>query len=118
MTRFIPFPNRKRLDARNRALRNGFELMNNDTIYRRCQAAGWLEAVLSLATIAGAVTAVFVFFKYGLLASLATFLLCIVLFALARLFELAADLLSMVGRIEEAIKAGRKSATDDTVVRK
>lgn len=79
--------------------------MKYESIYERCRSAGQLESVLLLGSVVGGITAFFVFFKYGLLLSLSVFLLSLVAYGLGRLFDLVADILNVVGRVEEDLKS-------------
>lgn len=78
--------------------------MKDESIYERCRSAGQLESVLLLGSVVGGIAAFFVFFKYGLLLSLSVFLLSLVAYGLGRLFDLVADILNTVGRVEENLK--------------
>jgi hypothetical protein len=87
--------------------------MKSHTIFERCQLAKRLEAILLIASVVGTVTAVFVLLRHGLLLGLPVFLLSLLIFALASLFDLVADTLSSVGRVEENIKAGQTQNTKE-----
>jgi len=80
-------------------------MMKYNSIYERCESARKLEAVLLLTSMVGGITAVFILWNNSLLLSLAVFLLSVVAFGLGRLFDLVAETLSVVGRIEENVKA-------------
>ena len=62
--------------------------MKSHTLFEQCQSAKRLEAILLLASVVGTVTAVFVLLRRGLLLGLPVFLLNVVTFALASLFDL------------------------------
>ncbi len=88
--------------------------MKYRAIFDRSESARRLEAILLLSSGVGVVTAVLIFSKYGLIPGIAVMLLGVALFALARLFDLVAEILSIVGRIEEGGKGAAKQNTGDT----
>jgi hypothetical protein len=75
--------------------------MKYDSIYKRRQSAGRMEAVLLAGSGLGAVTAVYLLFAHGWVLAGLAFLLSLVTFAMSRLFDLLSELLGCVGRLEE-----------------
>ena len=89
--------------------------MKYKSIFDRREAAGRFEILLYLASGVGVVTAVFVALQGGLLAAVVVLLLAVVLFALARLIDLLAEILGTVGRLEEGRPTADKQKTGETV---
>jgi fatty acid desaturase len=72
--------------------------MKTEELYERRQAADRMEAVMFATAAIGVFAAAFSFFFYGWLASLTLLLLSAIAFALARVFDLLAELLAEIGR--------------------
>jgi len=66
-----------------------------------------------LASAIGAIAAIITFLSHGWLAGFSLFLLSVIAFAMSRVFDLLADLLTSVGRFEESKKPIRSEKGDD-----
>jgi hypothetical protein len=86
--------------------------MKYEDIYERSQSAGRMEAVMICASAIGAIAAIVALLSYGWLAGLSLFLLSVIAFALSRVFDLLANLLTSVGRFEESKKPNRSEKGD------
>lgn len=82
-------------------------LMKPEYTYERRQSADRMEAVMPLASGVGTITAILMFFNYGWLPGLAVFLLSLIAFALSRVFDLLADVLGSISRVEKGLKPHR-----------
>lgn len=78
--------------------------MKPEDTYERRQSADRMETVMLLASVFGAITAIMMFVNYGWLPGLAMILLSLIAFALSRVFDLLADVLGSIGRVEERTK--------------
>lgn len=85
--------------------------MKPDQIHQHRQGANHMQGILLVTGAIGSVATVLIFMKHGLVAGLASLISSVLAFALARLFELVAELVAVVGRLEEQIKP--RSASDD-----
>ena len=88
--------------------------MKSEYVYERRQLADRMEVIMVIASAIGTIAAIFVFFSHGWLPSLALFLLSVIAFALSRVFDLLADVLTSVGRFEEGKKLSRSDKGDNT----
>ena len=87
--------------------------MKPEEVYERSQSADRMEAVMVIASAIGAITAIVAFFTHGWLAGLGLLLLSVIAFAMSRVFDLLADLLTSVGRSEENKKPNQPVKGDD-----
>jgi hypothetical protein len=87
--------------------------MKYEDINERSQSAGRMEAVMIFASAIGAIAAIVALLSYGWLAGLSLFLLSVIAFAMSRVFDLLADLLTSVGRFEESKKPNRSEKGND-----
>ena len=78
--------------------------MKPEYTYERRQSADRMETVMVLASIIGTITAILMVFNYGWLPGLAVLLLSLIAFALSRVFDLLADVLVSISRVEKSIK--------------
>ena len=87
--------------------------MKYEEIYQRSQSAGRMEAVMILASAIGAIASIVTLLSYGWLAGFSLFLLSVIAFAMSRVFDLLADLLTSVGKFEESKKPNRSEKGND-----
>ena len=87
--------------------------MKPEDAYERTQSADRMDAVMVITSAIGAIAAIIALFSHGWLAGLGLFLLSMIAFAMSRVFDLLADLLASVGKLEESKKPGRSEKGDD-----
>jgi hypothetical protein len=79
--------------------------MKDSTTYEQRQSADRMEAVLLLASGVGVIVSIFVFAYHGWPAGVLALLLSLVIFSLARLFDLMSEIMGRIGRLEEYAKS-------------
>jgi hypothetical protein len=63
-----------------------------------------MEVILVVASACGAIAAVLVFLRYGVVLGVLALLPSVIAFGMSRLFDMISELLACVGRIEEDLK--------------
>lgn len=80
--------------------------------YERRQSAERMEAVMLLASALGVIAAIMALFSQGWWPALVLFFLSVIAFALSRVFDFLAELLSAAGRREESKRPDRPEKSD------
>ena len=83
--------------------------MKDSATYKRRESAHRMEAVLIIVSVAGFVASVFVFLSYGWPLGVLAFLLSLVTFALAQLFDLMSELLWRISRVEKSADSNQQA---------